>query len=181
MRCFIAIDIDNNEILRKICEIRDKLISVDYENILKPVEEKNMHITLKFLGNVDGITLKNIIEILKNIEFPRFKILLKNIDFFPNERFVRVIYIQCYSKELDSLAEIINNKLCDIGFKKEDFKGHLTITRVKGKLNKEMLNIIKDVKEVYIGEMVVDKVKLKQSTLTPKGPIYQDIIKVDLQ
>ncbi len=181
MRCFVAIDVEEKEILRKICEVQRKLIAADYNHALKPVEEKNMHITLKFLGEINEKILPSLFEVLKGIKFPRFTVTLKDVDFFPNERFIRVIYIRCLSEELNALAETVNEKVCKLGFEKEEFKGHLTLARVRGRLNGTLLKILKDVRNVYIGEMEVDKIKLKKSVLTPKGPVYNDLLKVALE
>ena len=69
-----------------------------------------------------------------------------------------------------------------LGFKKEkSYIPHLTIARVKGAKNKEaLISLIKEMENVDIGDMMVNKLVLKKSELTPVGPIYPDLIEFKL-
>ncbi|MDO5815827.1 MAG: 2'-5' RNA ligase family protein, partial [Methanobrevibacter sp.] len=64
-----------------------------------------------------------------------------------------------------------------LGFDKDKkFSTHLTIGRMKSAKNKEKVkSIIEEFGEVEFGEMEVSKISLKKSTLTPQGPIYEDL------
>jgi RNA 2',3'-cyclic 3'-phosphodiesterase len=115
--------------------------------------------------------------------YNQFQINIKNLGVFPNPGYIRVIWLgledaQYFSQMLESLDEGFNK----LGFKKErNYIPHLTIGRVKGARNKEALSQkIKELKDVEIGPMKVDKIELKKSELTPKGPIYTTIKKFQL-
>ncbi|MCK4429006.1 MAG: RNA 2',3'-cyclic phosphodiesterase, partial [Candidatus Aenigmarchaeota archaeon] len=83
MRCFIAINIPE-EIKSKIAEATKNLT----DSGLKKVEMKNLHLTLKFIGDVEEKKADEIKQILNKINFNKFDISLKNFGFFPNETFI---------------------------------------------------------------------------------------------
>lgn len=63
----------------------------------------------------------------------------------------------------------------------EDYYPHLTIQRIKYIENKkDFLNFLEKYKNYSFGEFVVDKIYLKRSILTNKGPIYINLFSVDL-
>jgi 2'-5' RNA ligase len=75
--------------------------------------------------------------------------------------------------------------MSEIGFKKESrkFTSHATIARVKhlsSSNNKELISAIGSLRDFDVGSMHVDTVKLKKSTLTPQGPIYETLHEVKL-
>ena len=162
----MAIDLDEN--------IKDKIFSL-YSNLdikgAKLVEKENLHITLRFFGDSNEI---EIIKKLKMIKMNAFEIEIHDIGAFPNERFIRVLWVGVHSKEIYELIEKINNI-----FGKERFEPHITIARIK--TSSHLLSeFIKKNKNVEIGKMVVRKIVLKKSTLTPTGPIYENIEEFEL-
>jgi 2'-5' RNA ligase len=175
MRCFIAIDIPE-EIKEKIMAI-EKELEEKIKESAKFVERENLHITLKFLGEIEENKIPEIKEIINSISFTPFKIKLKGIGVFPNEKFIRVIWIGGESKELEGIASYLDEKLKSIGkFESEEFTIHLTIARVKSKIN--ISNFLNKYQNYEFGEFEVaniNQIKLKKSTLTPKGPIYEDL------
>jgi 2'-5' RNA ligase len=85
---------------------------------------------------------------------------------------------------MKKLAGAIDNVLYNIGFKKEqrEFKGHLTLGRVKGAQNKEkLLAIIKELEGVKLGSFKVNEIVLIASELTPEGPKYSVVKKFSLK
>ncbi len=125
--------------------IKSKLASLSDEfpsDSITPVRPENMHLTLKFIGEVPLAAIANIEQKLQLIEFDSFSLSLKSVGVFPNENYVRVVWVGCESEELVSLAKKINKALADIG-KKDDreFSAHLTIARVKQKIDvRDFLN-----------------------------------------
>ena len=75
------------------------------------------------------------------------------------------------------LERLYDKEFRKLGFKKEkNFISHLTIGRVKSPKNKkEIREAIENLENIEIGKMSVSKICLKKSTLTPQGPIYEDI------
>ena len=180
-RGFIAVDIkQNNDIESFIKEIKNS------GAIIKLVESKNIHITLKFLGDINDKNIDIIEDILKNatINIKPFIINLEGVGVFPNENYIKIIWIGI--KKTDYLNDIFNkinhklNSLLSIN-KQQKFIPHITIGRVKSsKNNEKILEIIEEYKDKKFTENLVDSIKLKKSELTPKGPIYSDVIKIKL-
>lgn len=173
MRLFIAVEIDN-AIKEKILKAQNELPK---ENI-RLVEEKNLHITLKFLGEVEEKKVEIIKKLLSNIEFKKFNIKIVGAGAFPNKNYARVIWIGCKSEDLNKLATEINEKL-SVLFSKEDFKAHLTIARAKGKVS--LKEFFEKYENIDFGEMEVNKFILFRSTLNKNGPIYEKIAEFGLR
>ena len=180
MRAFIAIDVGINEKIREIYEMLDKT-----KARLKLVEPKNIHLTIKFLGEIDSGMVEKIKNEMEEAirEVEPFVAKLKGIGAFPNERRIRVIWIGFYDNgETINISKNIDERLVKYGFKKEkDFKPHVTIARMKGMEGKEEIRkIIDENKEKEFGKIKCQAIKLKQSILTPQGPIYKTIQEVSL-
>ncbi|MBU5678950.1 MAG: RNA 2',3'-cyclic phosphodiesterase [Candidatus Aenigmatarchaeota archaeon] len=167
MRCFVAIDIPN-ELVEKIEKIQKEIES----NNIKLA--KDFHITLKFLGELEENKINEIVSDLEKIKENRFEIEIKNLGAFPNEKYIRVLWLGCNSSKLIELARKVRNCLKDFG-NKEKFTPHITIARIKGKLQNNIYNFISKYKNVEVGKFEVREFKLKRSTLTPAGAIYNDL------
>ena len=180
-RGFIAIDVPVSESIIKIEEeIRDS------GAVVKLVEPKNIHITLKFLGDTSVDLVDDITSIIKDsiAEVGPFKIKLADVGAFPNLDYIKVMWIGLQNFEgLIPIYEKIDSGCVDIGFKKEKrgFSPHLTIARVKSARNKDRLvDIIGKNKNTVFSEFLVDSIKLKKSVLTSDGPIYSNVAEVGL-
>ena len=180
-RGFIAIDI---KVSKKIKEIINELEKSGAN--LKLVKPEKMHITLKFLGEtqeslIDKIK-ENIEKSVENIE--PFEIELKSTGVFPNEKYIKVLWIGIEKAQI--IAEIekkIDIELSKIGFKKEKrkFSAHITIARMKSGRNKdEILQILNKYKDESLLKMKVEEIKLKKSELTSKGPIYTTLKEIKI-
>ena len=170
MRCFIAIDLP--EYIRKeISEIQEKLP----EAKLKLVKPENMHLTLKFLGDVDEKHIIKIKDILKDISI-NLNCRINNIGVFTNS-FIRAIWAGVEPEEkLREIYDLIQDKLEKLGFKKDKkWKSHATLARASGiKDRKRFLEALEKIKVKPL-EFKVNEVKLKSSALTPEGPVYEDL------
>lgn len=176
MRIFIAIN-PENEIKEKIESLTSKVRTVDTK--IKWVEKENLHITLKFLGEINEMMLNNVKSCLENIKTgcTPFDVELCGIGVFPNIKDARVIWIGIKNghQELKSLSEKIDTELSRLGFKREarPFSPHLTIARVKGDINYEHLkNTIADLKDYDVGKFTVRSMYVMRSILKPTGPVY---------
>jgi 2'-5' RNA ligase len=80
------------------------------------------------------------------------------------------------------MQEDFDQEFVKMGFKKErSYIPHLTIGRVKGVQNKELLvSMVTELEDVDVGTMNVDRLILKESDLTPVGPIYTDLKEIYL-
>ncbi|HDM26958.1 MAG TPA: RNA 2',3'-cyclic phosphodiesterase, partial [Candidatus Bathyarchaeota archaeon] len=82
IRSFIAIDVEDQEIVRRLVEAQSALAETGAK--LKLVEPQNIHITLWFLGNITGDMVDRIHEQLKAIEFRPFVVEVYGVGAFPN-------------------------------------------------------------------------------------------------
>jgi 2'-5' RNA ligase len=175
MRTFVAIEVNNKDVLNSIHKIQTEL------NIkAKPVELHNMHFTVQFLGEVSEEMIEKISDALNSIEFSEFSISFVSIGVFPKPNFPRVIWIGTNDgvNELEKLAEMIRLKLSQLGFSPDKkFKPHVTIFRVKNKIE-DISDKLEKFSSYYFGKQTVSEIKLKKSELTPNGPIYTDLLVV---
>lgn len=177
MRLFIAADLEP--------EIREKLVPVQQvldRSGVKIVDNDNVHITLKFLGEVEDRRVEPIKEALRQIKFNSFDIHVKGVGFFPSPNHIKVAWVGVEegNNEMSNLANQIDDKMKKVGFKKEKkkFVAHATLARIKKINAQEREKMLKDL-EPYLnqefGWMNVDNFTLKKSELTPKGPVYSDL------
>jgi 2'-5' RNA ligase len=174
MRCFISIDIGKN-LMVKVIEIQKKIINLDID--VKLVEPENLHFTVKFLGDVNEDELNGIKKSLKDCVKGegKFKINISGIGYFGKTSYIRTLWLGLNEGESELVKFMKKVNDC-VKIGEKNFNPHLTIGRVKSGRNREiLLNFLNEFKNVNIGEMEVDKIKLKSSDLTKKGPVYSDL------
>lgn len=175
MRIFVGINFPK-ELKRKIYEVKEEISEL---SPVKWVNEENLHITLKFIGEISERELSLVDECLREVlpSFKKFKIRIRGVGVFPNFKSPKVIWFGIEDRDgfLSRLAESIEEGLAKRGFRKEgkEFRPHLTIGRVKGSLKNS--DILKRIENREIGEMEVDNVGIIKSVLTPGGPIYTSL------
>jgi 2'-5' RNA ligase len=188
MRTFIAVDLSEG-IRAKIKEIQQHFFDPGLvENVkLKFVNPRQAHQTVKFLGDVPKDRVEEVKRALEEITQKPFDIVLKGVGFFPEAppekvRNIRVVWVGMEKgvEELKALQREVESKMHALGFPLEKrFSSHVTLCRVKKSRSRDeigqRLKTIMELREVEVGEMRVDELKLKHSTLTPKGPIYEDV------
>lgn len=177
MRTFIAIPFIE-QAYQELAQLQDKLCKSNAD--VKWVEPANIHLTLKFLGEIDDeqvVKIKTSLdEIVKNHR--PFNIHLAKIGAFPKLSYPRVVWVAIDEgcQECKTLAKSIEEAMEKLGFKKEErpFSPHLTLGRVRSAKNKpQLIAAIEKEKDFAAQNKVsVGKIILFQSTLTPKGSIY---------
>ena len=175
MRSFIAVKISQNQreqISKLIGDLKKS------ETDVKWVKPENLHVTLKFLGDVDERALPEMFDYLEKslTNDISFRFNLRAIGCFPNIRRPRVIWvgIDQGTDSLKVLAKKIDECMLGFGFAREKrgFSPHLTIGRVRStRLIERLTNMFKDV--VFETEdFVIDEVIFFQSILKREGPTY---------
>jgi|TARA_B100001964_G_scaffold245071_1_gene329674 2'-5' RNA ligase len=173
MRLFIAIKIPE-DIKEYISELQKQIDTAN--NKISLVNKDNIHLTLKFLGEVQPNDIETIKESLNNVKFKSFSVHLNDVDVFPNENYIRVIWIGLEPEEnILELQKNIDESLKSLFRKEKDFKPHLTLARVKYIEDKN--NFINKLKNIKIENKKIDisNFRLVKSTLTPEGPVYEDL------
>ena len=180
-RGFIALDLG---VPSKIMEIENEIKKTGAN--IKLVEPKNMHLTLKFLGDTNEELIDEIEKIIKeSVEgIEPFNIQLKGTGVFPNPNYIKVIWIGIQNGEqIIAIAQKIDEKISKLGFKKEKrkFSPHLTIGRVKSAKNKDkLITVLEKYKDIEFADIKIHSITLKKSDLTPKGPIYTNLKEIEL-
>ena len=171
MRLFIALDF--NELKKELIDLQN---NID-DSLAKLNKADTFHLTLKFLGKVSLDKAKEVIERLKKVEFKPFKLSLSEIGVFPKEDYVRVVWVGV--KPTEGIIELqgeIEDVLEDFEFKKEfKFHPHITLARVKSVNDRE--GFTKNLKDIKVEDKKVEvkDFRLVKSTLTQKGPVYEDV------
>jgi len=180
IRSFIAIDIDDPKIVSKIMDIQRELQSGGTQ--LKLVEPENLHLTLFFLGEQPPRIIEKVRDAMSTISFKPFTIKLQGLGAFPSIDRPRVVWIGVTEgfNEVRRIYTELRAKLQAIPLRLEpesSFVPHITLARVKFSgyaLRKTLMNL----KDIELGLQEVKAVRLKKSTLTPRGPIYETLYEV---
>lgn len=183
MRAFIAVSVPE-EVKLKAHELQEKLDGLALD--IKFVELHNLHFTLKFMGEVsdDDITKVQSAMLAVARQFAPFDVHIKGLIAFPRLSYPRVI--ACKTEEggetLTALANTLSKALTEIGFEAEGtFEPHLTLARLRSPVAKpELITLLNSLKDVEIGRIKVESIKLIQSVLTRQGPVYTDLFTVKL-
>lgn len=177
LRAFLAIDIDE-DLKAKIYRVIKEFGQIDAN--IKYVELENLHLTLKFFGDIDTEGLDVLSSKISGVvsNFDSFNVKIKGCGAFPNTNRIKVIWLGIDEDEtVKRLHDELDKEFVKLGFDKDKkFSTHLTVGRMRSGKNKDKVKSkIEEFSEVEIGEMAVERIILKKSTLTPQGPIYEDL------
>ncbi len=184
IRAFIALKLPEN-ILSFIKKIQKDL--KQYGFALRWVKPENIHLTLKFFGNVSDSEAENIKLALSDC-IGRFSPLLLSanaIGVFPSIMRPKVIWVGISGQMpmLFSLQNVLEKRLEEVGFKKEDrpFQGHLTMGRFKGRVDSaKLVEAIKKYKDINSDVFAAEEIILYKSDLKPDGPVYTELFNAPL-
>lgn len=172
-RLFIALDI-SEDVQDEIIRMRDEIYGV-CDNVRWEAKNK-LHLTLKFLGDVEVSRIGEINESLKNIsaDYSGFELSLSRFGLFYRNDKPSILWVSLHdSKELLNLVNDLEIQLEQLGFQKEKrrFKSHITLLRLKGYEDLNKINKFEDYK-IESNPFQVNKITLMKSELKPKGSIY---------
>lgn len=179
MRVFIAIDIEK-KVLEAISRLQQQLQRKARinEKSVKWVEPENIHLTLKFLGEIKDTELVQVCKITEQVtkNYSPFDLEIETVGYFGGSS-ARVIWvgIKGGSEQLVKLATELDEGLSTIGFAKETraFTGHLTLCRIKDfKAGVELAKLVDGLGPFKAGESEVEAVAVYQSELSKAGPTY---------
>ena len=181
IRSFLAFDINNEQVLQRFKEVQTKLAQTGAD--LKLVAPQNIHITMRFLGDITPSMADKVHEAMKQVAFSAFDCNIHGTGAFPDLRYPRVVWagIKEGADELRSVFDQLEPSLISLGFRPDNkgFSPHLTLARVRSSRNKaELAQIIKELVDYDFGVVHADCFRVKKSVLTPKGPIYSTLKEV---
>lgn len=181
---FISIEIGP---LQSLIDIGENLKKINPD--IKIVNPKNIHFTLKFLGDTEVEKISTINEIIKlSLEdISPFSLNLKGLGVFPSLSYMRIIWVGLEATNakkniLYAISNKIDTELAKYGFSKnKKFKPHATIARIKRVTDKISLEqFLNKYSEHYFDTKNIGSIALKKSTLTPQGPIYETLTSIKI-
>ncbi len=189
IRAFIAI-----ELPREIKQMLDRLQNQFKSGSQVPVKWVNpdiIHLTLKFLGNINADITGRITAALQEASrgVHPIRVEIGGPGVFPNPGRVQVVWIGL-AGDVDKLGQLqrrIDSSLAPLGFKPEtrSFTPHLTLGRVRDRATPEQRQdlgrLITGTQFDAAGSLKVDAVHLIRSQLTREGPIYTRISSLTLE
>jgi len=178
IRSFVAVDLEEPSIRERIVRAQRGLQETRAQ--LKLVDAELLHLTLRFLGEIPLSTVEKVKEAMGILRFAPFEVELSGLGAFPSLGRINVVWVGITHghEVLDQIFHQLEPKLRQIGLPADNkgFSPHLTIARVRSGLNRAALaDYVSSMRDEEFGKMIVRAVRLKRSTLTPKGPIYNTI------
>jgi 2'-5' RNA ligase len=179
MRCFIAIDIDENN-RAALGDLQQRLKSeVDIKKSdVKWVKPDNIHLTLKFLGEIRDEQVVDVCNIAKEVagSHDSFDLDIESVGHFGG-RSARVLWVGTGKgrENLLQLQKDLEQQLASAGWPPENraYSGHLTLCRIRNpKAGIKLAQAAGQYRDYKVGVMPADSVSVYQSELTPAGPIY---------
>jgi len=172
IRAFYAIDL-NDEVRNATRHIIEQLKTNSWHQYVRWTRIENLHLTLRFLGEVDNITIENMNSLLisKLASTAPFNLLLKEPRLFPHFKKPRVIAVGVsQNDQLVELVRLLESCAVAVGLAPESrqFKAHLTL----GRCDKQFPRRTKLQSLPFSSKLPVKNITLFQSKLTERGPIY---------
>ncbi len=153
---------------------------------MKLVEPKNIHATIKFLGNISDDKLSDVkraIQKAASVVDP-YDAHVEGLGAFPKPHYIRVIWagVMNAKNETRAIHQQLERELRELGFACDhDFTPHLTLARVRsGQKRDELASRLRELSDVKFGTSRIGAIELKESKLTPEGPIYRTLERFDI-
>lgn len=184
IRTFIAIEL-NPQAHDELAGLQENLKRAGAD--VKWVEPRNIHLTLRFLGDVEPKKTEEVKKTLAEIAagFRPFELIIKDVGAFPDLSSPRVIWagVGLGAAESIGIAEAIETRLRAAGIPEGErkFHPHITLGRVRNQKNCERLRKTIEAARFEAGSKIkVDHLTLFRSQLTPKGPVYTPLFKANM-
>jgi len=188
IRSFIAIELPE-DLKLSLTRLQERLKSESRAPV-KWVNPNNMHLTLKFLGNIDaGVTGKITSALEEAVRGTRpFHLEIKGLGVFPNPRRVNIVWVGITGEvnQLDQLQKRVESSLTPLGFVPESrpFTPHLTLARLRDQATSdERLNLGQLIANTEFDancNLYINSVHLVRSQLTREGPFYSHISSIEI-
>ena len=189
IRTFIAIELSDDH-RRVLSKVQMKLKEASAAKFVRWVAPETVHITLKFLGDVDAAQMPALQKSVADacVGIAPFTLKISGVGVFPNTRRPNVVWVGAHG-DVES-AVLLAKKLEDgcemLGFPREgrEFSPHLTLGRVKREAGPNDRRLVGEmIEKVNIGELGVIQVahiNVMKSELKPTGSVYTRLAMIQL-
>jgi 2'-5' RNA ligase len=149
------------------------------------VPADRMHVTIRFIGEVDGETASSVRRVLGvPIAIEPFALTLWGVGTFPKTGTPRVVWVGITEgrEELLAIERELTERLTTLGVPEEDraFSPHLTLARVREPAGLKVQRLVEGLTDQPMGTVRIDAITLFQSKLSPKGPAYTPLLHIPL-
>jgi len=171
MRLFIAIDVPE-QVKQALEEIQQPELGIRWTT------PDTLHLTLRFIGDVEPAARDDLVEALDVPGENRFAITLKGIGYFPPRKQPKIVWVGL--EENDALMKLqseVETACRTVGLEPDDrpFTPHITIGRVRGASKKEVLSFINQHKRFRMDDIPVEEFILYESKLYRDGAVHTPI------
>ena len=185
IRTFIALELPPS-LISLLAKVQENLQSMGLR--AKWVRPENIHLTLKFLGNINPADIDNIGGAMMDAvdDFAAINLVAGGVGVFPGIKRPRVIWVGLGGQIqlLFTMQHVLEDNLAALGFKKEKrpFKGHLTLGRFKQSVNPNTIRrVLQEFGNLAIEEFTARRVIFYKSDLKPTGAVYSQLQQVVLE
>lgn len=180
IRAFIAVEIPAPAALRTVIPQLEQM-----GRAVRVVSTDGMHVTLKFLGDINPAAVPPIAQALKAAVqgTSAFEARMVGLGAFPHADRPSVVWVGFEDAEpLVAIAERLEKGLRPLGFRRErrEFQPHVTLARVRSKPPAELAELLNELASTPFGVVAIDSVKLIRSELRPEGSLYTELESVPL-
>ncbi len=180
LRTFIAVDLALTPPLRSVLRELNEM-----GRAIRAVTPDNLHITLKFLGEINASLLRTIDAVISEVasRYEAFDMTIEGLGAFPKTERPTVIWAGLnHAEPLIKFASELTTDLKSLGFPPErrPLHPHVTLARVKSKPPPEYFALMANHEETPFGHVAVEAIKLYQSELKKTGPVYSVMNQVSL-
>jgi len=188
MRVFIAIEFPH-QTLDVIDKQTARLRQAVGDDIIRWIPAQNMHLTLKFIGDIANSHVDFLKQMLTHeaATHPQFDIQIGGLGTFPNSRMPRILWVGLHAPAvLASLHKSIDAGASRLGYEKEEraFSPHLTIGRARQNIDPTELSKVRAaLNTIQLGNIAiarVDSVHLFKSDRQPGGSVYTKLFSAPL-
>ena len=188
IRAFIAVTLAPS-VVEEIAKVQAALRRADGEpGAVRWTRVENMHLTLKFLGNIDQHQVAPILTRLRHVgrDCPAFQVEARQLGGFPSLGRPRIIWAGLHDTANDAalqgekhsplpgLSKAIETALSELDFPVEQraFRPHITLGRVRSQRGWErILPLVQDYRHTAFGTSVIDRISLYRSDLRPQASV----------
>lgn len=185
MRLFVSVDLPD-ELAEPVADLQAEFADASGLSFTNP---EQVHVTLKFLGDVDASRVPDLERELANAvddaNVGPFTVRYGGLGVFPSLEYISVLWldVEAGGDELTALHEAIEARTTAMGFDPEshDFTPHVTLARMEHAGGKSLVQERVRERDPTVGETTVEAIHLTESTLTADGPAYETVTRLPLE
>jgi 2'-5' RNA ligase len=169
IRLFVAID-PGEEVRSRVASLHGDVPGARW------TEPETLHLTLRFIGEVEGHVFEDIREVLHTVSFDRFEVGVAGVGHFPPRGVPRVLWAGLESHQtLQALRRRIDAALSRVGVEGEGrrFTPHMTVARLKNPPPRAVATFLSTHGLFRAGPIMVDRFFLFSSRLSPKQAVHR--------